>query len=111
MPQSKDSDNIVLINIREHIANGNGATTLEDYMPLIAYCQSKNYCVVDVSHEKKSFIGELEELGVIAYWGIQNKNFIYDIDLFSKASYYIGTGGPTHLALALKVPTIWIDGL
>ena len=111
IPQSAEGKKIVLINIREHIANGNGATTLDDYIPLISYCNSKGYCIIDVSHDKKSFTNRLEELGVIAYWKIENKNFINDIDLFSKASFYVGTGGPTHLALALRIPTIWVAGL
>ena len=50
-------------------------------------------------------------MGVIAYWEIEGKSFLTDLDLFSKASYYIGSGGPTHIALALRIPTIWVGGL
>ena len=110
IPGIKAQGKIVLINILEH-ANANGATTLKDYRPLISYCKSKEYQIIDVSHEKKTFSDEIEKLGVIAYWKFENKNFIYDIDLFSKADFYVGTGGPTHLALALRIPTIWVAGL
>ena len=52
---------LILINIREHVANSNARTTLKDYEPLIAYCKANGYLIIDVSHEKKSFSNELNK--------------------------------------------------
>ena len=42
IPGIKAQGKIVLINIREHVANANGATTLEDYRPLFHIVNQKN---------------------------------------------------------------------
>jgi hypothetical protein len=99
--------NIVLINIREHEANNSAPCTVEDYLPLIKYLLHKDYLVVDVGNTKKSFRIELEQLGVIPYWSFPGISFVTDIDLFSRASFFVGSGGITHLALSMNIPTIW----
>jgi hypothetical protein len=55
------------------------------------------------------FKEELEAAGAIAYWAIPEKSFLTDLELFSKASVYIGGGGISHLALAYRVPTLWVS--
>lgn len=106
-----ESRPIVLINIREHRANGSAGMNISDFVPLLSYLKSSGYLVVDVSHDSKSCLQELQEFEVIPYWALQNKSFYHDLDLFSHADFYIGGGGISHLALAMKIPSIWVGAL
>jgi hypothetical protein len=108
LPQIWDKK-ISLINIRTHSANNSFGLNLEAFKPLIAYLQRNDYIVIDVSHEAKQFKQELEDAGAIAYWAIPEKSFLTDLELFSKASVYIGGGGISQLALAYRVPMLWIS--
>jgi len=102
---------LAILNIREHRANGSAGLTYQCFIPLIKYLLARDYFIVDASHESKSCSSELDELGVFCYWRLPNKNFYLDIDLFSHASFYVGGGGISHLAYALKIPSIWVGGL
>jgi hypothetical protein len=110
LPEIVDNK-VVILNIREHRANGSVGLSWLDFMPLIAYLKKHGFLVVDVSHEKKSFDKELEENGVICYWKLQNKSFFLDVELFSHADYYVGAGGISHLAYGMRIPSIWVGGL
>jgi len=110
LPQVKDHK-VALINIRTHSANGSFGSKFESYKPLIAYLRQQEYLIIDVGHETKGFKDELEAAGVIAYWSIAEKSFYTDMELFSLADVYIGSGGISHLALAYRIPTLWVATL
>ena len=105
------SRRLVLINIREHQANGSAGMNISHFVPLLSYLKESGYLVVDVSHEPKNCLEELKEFDVLPYWALPDKSFYHDIDLFSHADFYVGGGGISHLALAMKIPSIWVGSL
>lgn len=105
------SRRLALINIREHQANGSAGMNISDFVPLLSYLKESGYVIMDVSHESKSCLQELKEYDVIPYWALPDKSFYHDLDLFSHADFYVGGGGISHLALAMKIPSIWVGSL
>ena len=99
---------IALISIREHSANNQIAFSYADFIPVCAYLKSRGFLIIDVGHQHKSYGTALEKYGVIRYWELPDKNFYTDIDLFSRALLYVGSGGISHLAIALGIPTLWL---
>ena len=111
IPEINDGRKIVILNIREHCANANSPLGFNDYLPLMKYLLSAGYLVIDASHENKACAEELLRIGVIPYWKIPEKSFQLDIELFSKAAFYIGGGGISHLAYTFKIPSLWVGSL
>ena len=109
----EDGREMVLINIREHVANSSIGMHASDYEAVVSYMKDCNYLVVDISHEQKSdSVRELcDKYGVIKYWAMESKSPLADFELFDNANYYLGSGGPSHLGLMLRVPTLWIGSL
>jgi len=104
---------IVLINVREHQANASVGMRATSFEPLASYLQDKKYLVIDISHDNKSSEVDAlcEKYNIIKYWKLDQKSPAVDIELVSRASFYVGQGGISHLSLMLKVPTLWIGGL
>lgn len=104
---------LILINIREHKANASSGMQAASFEGIASYCKDNNYAVVDISHEVKGHdvLEFCKEYEVFPYWSIAEKSAEMDIELFARASYYLGAGGPTHLAMMFRVPFIWIGSL
>jgi hypothetical protein len=104
---------IVLINIREHQANGSSGHSTMQFEPLLSYLKDSCYTVVDISHDQKS--QEVSELlarfDAMAYWQSDEKNPIVDIELMSLANYYVGAGGISHLASFFHIPVLWVGNI
>ena len=104
---------LVLINIREHKANCSAGMPAASFEGIASYCRDNNYAVVDMSHEAKSHevLRFCKEYDVFPYWSLPEKSAAMDIELFTRASFYLGGGGPSHLAIMFRVPMLWIGNL
>jgi hypothetical protein len=102
------SDKLALICLREHSANFQIGMTAADFAPVCAFLKHNGYTIVDVGHQAKTYDTELEKYDVKQYWRLDGKNFLTDIELFSKSSVFVGSGGIGHLAIALGIPTVWV---